>query len=697
MAACLGIGQATALGLPRLIPQQGSDASYVLAPDGVLWAWGANYLGQLGDGTLDDRMNAEPVEFPAGVTSWESVTAGVRVFAVDQRGRLFGWGGCEQASGTGAIRTQSWPVQLGEDYWVAAAPFTFLSQAVGDPAGLGLDAFGRLHWLRLPPPTDQGIPPFARFFTEPADTGHSERRFVAISATGQFALALTDDGRLFVAGRNPYQVHGPNGFADNHDFDRSLVEIPPPASASRWESVTAGPWQACGLADDGELYVWGRQDVTDGNATVFLAGPWPRLIARPDGVTRWRKVVVGDQRSWHDVSNNFWSLLGDDLRRYTFDGQRAVFAPSPHPEIRDAAIGAKHLLLLGGDGKVYVRGANDRAQLGRFGPGSDDYSEPAGEADFLRGTRELLPVLHLELIRAEAIEPRSPEDPGADAIIRVVRTGREDVELRPGWRLERDVERPLRIWRLRTTGTLGPGESDADWIYSPLYLETHHEDFECRFGLIAAPWYELSSPSVVTFFYRHTPPENFAPGGWYVWPRQPDMILHHGVVEFVVYGVDPDGYVARVDFYGTLDHNEPEQLLGTGIGMPVAAGETNLIRFALTNPPPWIFFRADLVDDRGRVVVGRYSFHLDFIERPPARLRFGPTGPEYPLFGPATSERTLWALQASTNLIEWQNLTHFDDLLTLERWKDPDAAPAEFYRLANPEMTRTTEWFPERE
>ena len=51
----------------------GAWASYALRSDGSLWAWGANSLGQLGDGTTTGRLTAAPVGVPAAV---QAVRAG---------------------------------------------------------------------------------------------------------------------------------------------------------------------------------------------------------------------------------------------------------------------------------------------------------------------------------------------------------------------------------------------------------------------------------------------------------------------------------------------------------------------------------------------------------------------------------------------------------------------------------------------
>ena len=50
----LSIGETD--GKPNVVDiSSGTYSSYAIKNDGTLWAWGKNALGQLGDGTTDDR------------------------------------------------------------------------------------------------------------------------------------------------------------------------------------------------------------------------------------------------------------------------------------------------------------------------------------------------------------------------------------------------------------------------------------------------------------------------------------------------------------------------------------------------------------------------------------------------------------------------------------------------------------------
>ncbi len=70
----------------------GDNFTIATKTDGTLWAWGGNFLGQLGDGTIINRL----VPTQIGVdTDWVSISAGARVFytiATKTDGTLWLWG-----------------------------------------------------------------------------------------------------------------------------------------------------------------------------------------------------------------------------------------------------------------------------------------------------------------------------------------------------------------------------------------------------------------------------------------------------------------------------------------------------------------------------------------------------------------------------------------------------------------------------
>ena len=120
----LGLGISTSVDVSSPV-QVGSltDWSRVLAlgnkggtsgikTDGTIWAWGANNLGQLGQGNVIYRSS--PVQV-GSLTNWESSTTGYgNTLAVKTDGTLWAWGwNAHGQLGQGDTVTTSSPVQIG--------------------------------------------------------------------------------------------------------------------------------------------------------------------------------------------------------------------------------------------------------------------------------------------------------------------------------------------------------------------------------------------------------------------------------------------------------------------------------------------------------------------------------------------------------------------------------------------------------
>ncbi len=99
----LGDGTRSALYQGRLAPMAvaglagvrtisaGSSHTVALKSDGTLWAWGANGSGQLGDGTLEDRL--VPVQVAKGLADIAMVAAGdAHTLALRRDGTVWAWG-----------------------------------------------------------------------------------------------------------------------------------------------------------------------------------------------------------------------------------------------------------------------------------------------------------------------------------------------------------------------------------------------------------------------------------------------------------------------------------------------------------------------------------------------------------------------------------------------------------------------------
>jgi len=89
----------------------GSSHAVALKNDGTVWAWGDNGLGQLGDGTTEDRFTPVQVKGLTGVTS---VSAGTfHTMALKNDGTIWAWGdNMDGLLGDGTRENRLTPVQV---------------------------------------------------------------------------------------------------------------------------------------------------------------------------------------------------------------------------------------------------------------------------------------------------------------------------------------------------------------------------------------------------------------------------------------------------------------------------------------------------------------------------------------------------------------------------------------------------------
>jgi alpha-tubulin suppressor-like RCC1 family protein len=86
----------------------GFDASCAIKTDGTLWCWGANYFGQVGDGSYQTRPAAVQIMGLSGVK--DVASGGAHTCAIDGTGHVVCWGlGASGQLGTG-IREVTRPV-----------------------------------------------------------------------------------------------------------------------------------------------------------------------------------------------------------------------------------------------------------------------------------------------------------------------------------------------------------------------------------------------------------------------------------------------------------------------------------------------------------------------------------------------------------------------------------------------------------
>lgn len=225
----------------------GGAHSLALSPDGTVEAWGANNFGQLGDGSDVDRT----LPIRAGIDDVVAIAAGgAHSLALRADGTVWAWG-FDQAgqlgNGTTTNAPVSAPVQVsGLDHVVAIAAGIVHSVALradGSVWTWGGNNFGQL-----------GHAPVGAPNPLPAQvTGLGPGTTRAIAAGGRFTLALDADGTVLAWGHNDMGQLG-NGTAS--PFKQNATPAPVQGLVAP-VAIAAGGEFALALGAGGTLFSWG--------------------------------------------------------------------------------------------------------------------------------------------------------------------------------------------------------------------------------------------------------------------------------------------------------------------------------------------------------------------------------------------------------------------------------------------------------
>jgi alpha-tubulin suppressor-like RCC1 family protein len=251
-----GFESASSDGSNPVTPQEtavaaGGEHTCALPGDGTVRCWGANYMGQLGDGTTVESPTAVAV---AGITTAISVTAGLqhtcagladgtlRCWGYDGSGRLGDGGPMDGGFSTTPVTvsgiTTATSVSAGGEHTCAGL-------ADGTARCWGEGSFGRLGDGATIP----GFPGSSADSSTPV-TVVGINTATSVVAGSAHSCARLVDGTLRCWGRNSYGQVG-NGTFDDRETPATVTGI------NTATTITAGMEHTCAGLADGTLRCWG--------------------------------------------------------------------------------------------------------------------------------------------------------------------------------------------------------------------------------------------------------------------------------------------------------------------------------------------------------------------------------------------------------------------------------------------------------
>ena len=274
----------------------GGSHSLGLTSSGIIYCWGLNTNGQLGDGTTVAKSS--PVSVIGGITTWSQIAGcATHNLAITSSGIAYAWGsGYNGRLGNNATADSPSPVSVvgGITNWTTVAhcatgSHSLATTVLGLAYAWGLNNNGQLGdnttSSRLSPVLVVGG------ITSWSQLTAGQSQSLGITSTGlAYSWGYNGNGRLgdntTVSKRSPGLVSG---------------------GITNWSEISAGQQHSLGLTSSGLAYSWGNNtygQLGDGTATSRLG---PVLIT--GGITNWSRVAAGYRQS-HAISANILVTKG---------------------------------------------------------------------------------------------------------------------------------------------------------------------------------------------------------------------------------------------------------------------------------------------------------------------------------------------------------------------------------------------------
>jgi len=338
----------------------GGHHGLALGRDGTLYTWGANESGQLGDGTTTNRSTPVSATLPAGVRVVSVAAGGRHTLALGADGALYAWGWNHDGQlGDGTTITRTARVSLALPMGTRAVAI-----AAGGRHSLALGATGALYAWGANESGELGDGTTMERTRPISVTLPPGVRFIALSAGLTHSLALGGDGRVYAWGDNG---HGQLGDGSTVERTRPVAVTLP--GGGRATAVFAGDRFSLALGADGRLYAWGANadgELGDGAATDRAT---PGAVRLPRGVRvsaaaagDYYSLAVGSGGRLYAWGLNRFGQLGDGTRT-TRRTPVAVTLPARAPAVAVAARG-DFSVALGTGGEVYAWGSNRVGEVG---------------------------------------------------------------------------------------------------------------------------------------------------------------------------------------------------------------------------------------------------------------------------------------------------------------------------------------------
>ncbi len=349
--------------------ETGENHSLAIDTDGNLWIWGYNSVGQLGDGTAENRT--EPVQVTIDSkpdAKFTQIAAGSHhSLAIDTEGNLWAWGyNSDGQLGDGTKEDKNKPIQV----TIESKPNAKFTQiAAGRSHSLAVDTEGNL-WAwgsndagRLGNGTTVQQ-------TKPVQITGIQGSIKQIEA-GFHSLALDEDGNLWGWGHNFYGELG-NGTTENNVLTPQKITVKSNESI-KFSKIAAGMTCTFAIDTDGNLWATGQnQNGQIGNEATEQKNELVQITVPSNPNIKFETV---ESNTMHtivlDKNGDLWSCglneygqLGDGTNIQRLTLVPVTIPANPSIKFTQIAVGREHSMALDTENHLWTWGWNTVGQLG---------------------------------------------------------------------------------------------------------------------------------------------------------------------------------------------------------------------------------------------------------------------------------------------------------------------------------------------
>jgi alpha-tubulin suppressor-like RCC1 family protein len=330
-------------------------------PDKILYAWGDNNVGKLG--TNDDINTSSPVTVAGGITNWSQISAGgYHSLALTDVGVLYAWGN----NNRGEIGDGTYGTTLTSPVTVIGGIANWSKISTGNQFSLALTDTGILYAWGTNYFGEIGDGTYGSPRSSPVTVIGGITNWSQISAGQNHNLALTDAGVLYAWGAN---FSGRLG--DDTVITRSSP-VTVVGGITNWTQISGGAVHNLALTDTGILYAWGLNNRGQVGDDTVIARSSPVTVV--GGITNWTQISTGEEHSlaltdtgvlyaWGRINRG---QIGDGIRTNRSSPVTVVGGITNWSQI---SVGSDHNLALTDTGVLYAWGTN----FGRLGDGTTTY------------------------------------------------------------------------------------------------------------------------------------------------------------------------------------------------------------------------------------------------------------------------------------------------------------------------------------